>query len=394
MSCSRVPGPLVLSLFLSSLCCWAENKDQAVTFQITPTHNAVISTSGLQSPLRIAWSVDLGAAVSYPLIVPGKIFVIAGDYYSNGASLYCLSSSSGKPLWGPVPIPKGIYWWATAAYDNGQLFVVPDSVAGLFSGAMFAYDANTGKQLWTTSLPGQYFFSSPPTALNGVVYTGGAGTGGTIYAVRESDGKLLWSNSVMNGDTSSPAASSNGVYVSYACPQSYRFNPTSGSLTWHFSGPCEGGGGYTPVLYQGSLYVRDSFVNTHNGAVLNANTGTLQGYFDSNYAPVFQDGTAFYTESNSITAIDVETGEVYWTAAPPAGDAYSISPIIANNVVYVGTNQGNILGYRTSSGKKVVSNSVGYPISGGEYGWTYAGLAAAQGLVVVPAGTHLVALKH
>ena len=272
MSNVRVRGRLIGALaMLSAVCGWAQTKDQVVTFQIAATHNAVSTTSGVQPPLRIAWSVDLGATVSYPLIAAGKVFVIAGDYFANGVNLYALDAATGTTVWGPVPIARGYYWWAAAAYDNGRIFVVPNSVSGFSSGAMFAYDAASGRQLWSMALPGQYMFNSPPTALNGIVYTGGAGTGGTIYAVRESDGKLLWNGAVMNGDDSSPAVSSNGVYVSYACPQTYRFGPTTGSQAWHYSGPCEGGGGSTPVLYQGSLYVRDSFINSHNGAVLGAN---------------------------------------------------------------------------------------------------------------------------
>jgi hypothetical protein len=34
-----------------------------------------------------------------------------------------------------------------------------------------------------------------------------------------------------------------GVYVSYACPQTYGFDALKGGLMWHYAGPCEGGGG-------------------------------------------------------------------------------------------------------------------------------------------------------
>ena len=93
--------------------------------------------------------------------------------------------------------------------------------------------------------------------MNGIVYTSGAGDGGTVYAVRESDGTLLWTQEVENGDDSAPAVTSDGVYVSYACPQTYKFNPTSGDLIWHFSGQCEGGGGESVAIYNGQVYVRD-----------------------------------------------------------------------------------------------------------------------------------------
>lgn len=35
-------------------------------------------------------------------------------------------------------------------------------------------------------MPGQFFFSAPPTAQNGMVFTAGSGEGGTVYGVDES----------------------------------------------------------------------------------------------------------------------------------------------------------------------------------------------------------------
>ena len=90
---------------------------------------------------------------------------------------------------------------------------------------------------------------------NGTVYTGGAGSGGTLYAYAESSGHLNWRASVENGDSSSPVVTKAGVFVSYACPQTYQFNPRSGAQVWHYSGPCEGGGGSTAVLHGKFLYV-------------------------------------------------------------------------------------------------------------------------------------------
>ena len=87
------------------------------------------------------------------------MYVLAGDSNVGDVSLYALNGQTGSILWGPVVIPNGSYWWAAAAYDNGVIFVVPDSTPGFSSGAMFAYDAATGSELWTASLPGQYLFT-------------------------------------------------------------------------------------------------------------------------------------------------------------------------------------------------------------------------------------------
>jgi outer membrane protein assembly factor BamB len=375
----------------------ATSIDAAVTYQINATHTGVIQTKGLYPPFAVKWSVNLNATVGYPLIAENKIFVLAGDSNSGSVNLYALHASTGKKIWGPVLIPEGAYWWAAAAYDNGVVYVVPDSVPGFNSGAVLAYSAKTGKQLWSATLPNQYLYSSPPTAGNGMVYTGGAGEGGTVYAVREKDGSIAWTNEVENGDNSSPVVTKNGVYVSYACPQTYRFNPLTGKQVWHYSGNCEGGGGATMALYRGLLYVRDTYDYSTNSILLDASDGTMVGGFNTTFIPAFLNDTVFYTDTNAISAVNIKTGKTSWTATPPNGDSYASPPIVVNSAVYVGTADGNLIAYKGGDGTVLATVSVGAPISafdGGDYSSPVAGLSAAQGMIVVPASTYVVAITH
>jgi PQQ-like domain len=183
--------------------------------------------------------------------------------------------------------------WSGLAYDAGQIYTVN------YSGVMEAFDAVTGHLKWATQMPYQDAFTSPPTALNGYVYTGGAGSGGDVYAVHESTGKVAWYAEVENGDDSSPAVSSTGVWVSYACGQTYDFNPTSGALIWYRDTDCEGGGGRTPVLAHGDLYVRDfSFP-----AMLKASNGKLRGAFSaSGPAPAVDLTQSYDLQGTTLTA--------------------------------------------------------------------------------------------
>jgi outer membrane protein assembly factor BamB len=380
-------GKLLLCVVLASLRLWSQT-GPALSFKINSTHTGSLQTKGLQPPLSVKWSVDIGGTASYPLIVGGKVFVIGAGSVST---LYALDAKTGTTLWSQ-PSPVGA--WIGAAYENGMVFVVPTSGTGL-NGAMYAFAASDGHQVWGSTLTGQYSFSSPPSAYNGIVYTSGAGSGGTVYAVRETDGTVLWTAGVQNGDNSSPAVNGTGVYVSYVCPQTYRFNPTTGKQIWYFAGGCEGGGGNTAVLYEGLLYVRDLYNFATTGITLTAKSGTLVGPgFNSAYSPAFYEGTGFYTESDSLTAVMLSSGSTLWTAAPATGDSYSISPIVVNGTVYIGTSNGNLLGYDATTGANVESMNLGFSISGGEYfAIPQAGLGAGQGLIVVPAGTHLVALQ-
>lgn len=390
--CSPVFLACILVLMTSGV--YAQS-DLAVTYQINAHHTGAISTPTLVPPLKTKWSVDLGASVSYPLIAEGKVFVIAGAI--GQVNLYALDASTGSTLWGPVLIPEGAYGWAAAAYDNGTVYVVPNTLPGLSNGELIAYSSANGNELWTAKLMGQYFFTAPPTAGNGFVYTSGAGAGGTVYAVKESDGTVEWTASVMNGDNSSPVVTLSGVYVSYVCPQTYKFNPTTGKQIWHYSGPCEGGGGATPVLYNGLLYVRDwASSYGHNGHILSAASGQLVGNFDADFAPALANNTAFYVQSSELKAVNTKTQTTIWSATPANG-SYSTPPIFVNGIVYVGTSSGYLLGYHSNSGKSAVSLNLGYPISAsetGSVGTPESGLGAGQSMLVVPASTHLIALEH
>jgi len=358
-------------------------KTDSFTFQITPTHTGEAITKGLKPPLKVKWSVGLGGAASYPIIVGGKVFVIGG---STGTTVYALSAKDGHTIWSQSA-PSGWGNWIGIAYQNDTIFAVPSGANG--AGAMAAYAAKDGHQVWTTTLTNQYVYSSPPTALNGMVYTGGAGSGGTVYTVSQKDGTVVWTGSVENGDDSSPAVTSTGVYVSYVCPQSYRFDPTTGSQIWHFNGQCEGGGGATPVLYRGLLYVRDLYNYSTDTITLKASDGTYVGGLNSAFAPAFRGGTGFYTETNSLAAVQLSNGKTLWSVGPPSGDSFSCSPIVVNKIVYVGTAAGYLLGYDVAKGTNVVSMNMGYGISGGGQ---YAGLGAGEGLLVVPATNEVIAL--
>lgn len=360
-------------------------------FQITPDHQGALYFPSMDPPLSLKWSTSLGATVSYPIIVGTRIFVISS---TSPPELLGLDAGTGHILWSQ-PTPTNYGGWVGAAYDNGVLFVVPYDVPGLNRGAIFAYSAVDGHFIWRATLPGQSFFTSAPTAVNGIVYTGGTESGGTVYAVRESDGTLLWMQEVENGDSSAPAVTSDGVYVSYACPQTYKFNPTSGNLIWHFSGKCEGGGGDSVAIYQGQVYVRDLFGNyPTDGITLNSSTGLFTGGFNSKYSPSFWQGTAFYTEENSLTAVNVTTSQTLWDTFPQGGDNYSCAPIVVNGVVYVGGSGGNLYGYSAANGSTLFSTNVGQGISCPETDSVpLPGLSAGNGILLVPAGTELVAFQ-
>ena len=196
-------------------------KGTAVAYQIDAAHSGAQFDS-VTPPLTQRWSRDLGGQISYPLIAGGRIFVTVSNPSTNGSTLYALDEVNGASIWGPVDL-GGSRPWSNAAYDAGRVFAVN------FDGLLRAFDAASGALLWSKQLPGQHHFDSPPTASGGVVYVVGAGFGVTLYAVDEQDGAVNWSALLFSGSDSSPAVTSTGVFVAFACNNVYNFSPQDGS---------------------------------------------------------------------------------------------------------------------------------------------------------------------
>ncbi|WP_329367451.1 PQQ-binding-like beta-propeller repeat protein [Streptomyces sp. NBC_00669] len=358
----------------------------STTYQVNARHNGTVVDSGVGAPpLSQKWSRDLGGSVSYPVVAGGRVFATAASPTGYGTTLYAIDAATGENAWAPVDL-GGTYWWSALAYGGGRLY------AQNYDGVLTAFNPATGAKLWTVTLPGQYSFTSPPTFADGVVYTGGAGSGGTLYAVDAASGSLLWSQPVANGDDSSPAVDAAGVYVSYACEQAYAFDPKSGSPIWHHQTGCSGGGGRTPVLADGGVWVRD---NGMASSVLDAGTGEVSSTYDAagtSPAPAIDGHQGYFVDGGVLQERYTPTLDTRWTFQ---GDGrISTAPIVVNGYVYVGSLSGQLWAVNGATGQSVWSTDVGAPINGPDeqnVSQPLTGLGAGDGLVVVPATNLLVA---
>src|SRR5579859_147673 len=366
----------------------AQTGSFATAYQVDSSHDGQQTggTLGVAS-LTKKWSVTLGgttsygpAPVSYPVIAGGRVFVTVENSQSYGTELYALNASTGATDWS-VGL-GGLYYFSALTYDGRRIFTLN------YNGVLTAFVAGTGHELWSRQMPGQYAFTAPPTAYDGVVYVSGAGVGGTVYAVSEADGVVRWQRAVQNGDKSSPAVDDTGAYVSYACQQDYRFS-LRGHLVWHYSTACEGGGGSTAVLYGNSVYARGE-KGLDTPIILSKSAGTSRGIFASDTAPAF-DSTSMYTlQSGDLVAVDPSGSPDRWEF----GDGTLVTaPVVNGGVVFAGSSDGTVYGVSASSGAQLWSGTAGSTILGPDEqnADVLTGMAVGGGLLVVPAGNALTA---
>jgi outer membrane protein assembly factor BamB len=358
----------------------------AVSFQINPTHSGAITFQSVSLPEGALWSVDVGGPASFALIAQNLVIVTVTTDIEDGGftELIALDQSSGAKVWGPIAI-SGV---ASAAYDNGMVFAVNGS------GLMQAYNATNGNLIWTTKLPDQEFFSSGVTALNGFVYTTGAGSGGTAYALSETTGAVIWTAGLNNGTNTTPAVTADGVYVADAC-RAYDWNPASGASVWiNYGNDCDAGQGGTSVVANGLLYQPgENTGRGYTGDTLNAETGALVSSFVIENPPAVGATNGYFLQSGTLRGVELSSNSVLWSFA---GDGQLVSdPVLVNNFVFIGSSSGNLYALDGTSGAQLWQMNVGaaIPANGaGNYGGIpFYGLSAGDGLLVVPAGSTVTA---
>ena len=353
----------------------------ATGFQMNAAHSGNVTFANLLPlPTAPKWSVDVGGTPSYALIADGKVFVTV-PVSGGGSEVLALDQGTGATLWGPILVAGS----ANAAYDNGRLFVISSPFGN--AATMEAFDAGTGAPDWSTLLSGQYAFSSAPSAGDGMVFTGGAGSGGTLYALDEASGALVWTQNVQNGDDSTPAVTADGVYVTYPC-WTYDFRPATGETIWSVNTGCEGGGGDTPVVGDQLVYSPEN-VNGYDGTIYSAETGSSQGTFTGSAPPALTAGMGYFVQGGTLRGITEPASVVQWSFA---GDGtLTGAPIVVNQYVFIGSTSGNLYGLDATTGSQVWTQALGAPVDAGVGGLPYSGLAAGDGLLVVPAGTRVIA---
>ncbi|HLL73412.1 MAG TPA: PQQ-binding-like beta-propeller repeat protein [Pyrinomonadaceae bacterium] len=388
MKRSTLPIILLMTILFCASTSHAQiASDQALNYQINATHTGYVSAPEVAPPFKQKWSVNFGQQISYPIIADGKVFVtVRNSPATYGTKLYAIDGATGAIAWGPVDL-GGTYFWSALCYENGRLFALN------YNGLLRAFDGASGNIVWSKQLGGQSGYSSAPTVYQGVIYVSAT----KIQAVSADTGSILWTSPIWGGEQSSPAVTSDGVYVSYSCPNVYKLNPASGTLIWKYTPGCSGGGGKTPVLYDGRLYVRDYY-----DYIFDSQTGLQVGSFAPKNIPAFSGnmsfimrGPKYFGSYGTLEGRDLTGNAVTWSFA---GDNYlQTAPLVVNDYVYIGSRWGKLYAVEAATGRQVWSTNVGAEIpyvDEQNVSQPLTGLAAGEGLLVVPTMTTLVAYEH
>lgn len=175
---------------------------------------------------EMKWKFRTGENVS------SKASVLNGVVYfgSSDANIYALDVSSGSLKWkftaGAMINQSGV------VISKGVLFV------GSRDGSLYAVDAVSGNLKWKYSTNGISLEESTPSVVDGLVYIAGwynigsFSIAGSVYAIDQSTGSLVWQSLNALGFSSSPYLSAGRLYISADDGNFYALNSSTGAVLW------------------------------------------------------------------------------------------------------------------------------------------------------------------
>lgn len=290
------------------------------------------------SRLKVVCTYDTGVETSFqtgPIVVNGTMYV------TTQFDTIALDPATCKEKWrvheqytpaSPLQVNRGV------AYLDGRLF------RGTQDGRVIAYDAATGKKLWTTQIAYPKKGESVPAApiaWSGLVFVGNAGgdnysVKGRMYALDAKTGKVVWEfYLVPKENEAKPGASASTSSVAEVRRASWDNEagvPIAGGATWT---------SYTLDPVTGLLYVPG---------------GNPAPDFASNVRP----GVNLFT--NSVVVLDARTGayKAHYQLVPEDFHDWDVAaaPVLittpkGRHILAAAPKNGYLYGYDLTTGKRL-----------------------------------------
>lgn len=305
-----------------------------------------------------------------PIVAAGRVFTL------ESVALVTATSQSGGRAWSTDLTPAGESRESVSggglAYEGGKVFATTGH------GQLVALDAVSGSILWRQDVGAP--IGGAPTVENGVVYiTNRSSTG---FAVRASDGKLLWQVAGIPQPTAvmgvaAPAVSGDMVVFPFASGQVLAVDRETGIERW--SAQVAGN-----RIGRAVAYIRDMtgepviagdtiYAGTSSGriAAFDRETGAqLWSAREGAGSPVLPVGNAVFAvnDQNQLVRLDRATGGLIWARDLPfytdervrKQDSIHVQygPVLAGGRLFVASSDGVLRAFDPASGSTVSQTAI------------------------------------
>jgi outer membrane protein assembly factor BamB len=216
-----------------------------------------------------------------------------------------------------LPTPSAQPVNAAATNGNSTQLTIVDGIAyvGTVNNTFYALRVSDGSLLWHAKIDGAV--DEPPVVTGGVVYFStyvGQSGPANVYALRASDGKLLWEYHAGNTYVPTPVVTNGLVYIN-APDGVVALQASDGTQEWHFAA---GNNAIISSVVNGVLYLSSHEGNSGPGTAyaLRASDGSLLWSYKSSKtldAPEVINGVAYVgTWDGTLSALQASDGKLLW----------------------------------------------------------------------------------
>ena len=290
---------------------------------------------------KVKWRepAKLGRNTS-PVALDGKVL------FYDGGSLNAFDAATGRRLWSesiktfalsPLPVATNGVVCMTAAPGAGEY-------------VLYAIDVATGQRRW--QYEAESLLTTNAAAHNGVFYLGSGAE--LLYAV-DAGGRLRWQQPVGDKVASTPVVAGGLVYVTTQRYEVLAFDAATGRRRWRNATGAVASSGSAPrddvpIVAGGLVYVRGQGGNLR---ALDARTGRERWTFsvgDKATAPIITGGLAVVHDGEgTLYALDTGRGKARWTQRldlPP-----NDKPTVANGILYAAAGGDGVFGFEPAGGR-------------------------------------------
>lgn len=315
-------------------------------YQGNAGHTGLVPVTVSPSAFTLRWTYEAPAVdgrqstLSDVVTGNGKLYFSTGPYWDASAAghqLFALNEHDASQAW--IHDFGNLYYATTnpPAYADGKVFL---SAGSQQSTAMFAFDAASRAQLFSTPTASQWEQYLAPVVFDGSLYSEG-GTYGGMQAFDAATGTQRWFVSLSQVDGWTPAVDAAHAYV-YLGNQLQVIDRLTGATLARIPGPKSGWPtGLTPLLgAPDSVIVAGS--ETLSG--FDTATQTLRWKVDGSFhaGPAY-DGKVVYALRDKTLALEARNeadGSLAWRWAPPlAAQRWMGNVLLTNNLVFVSTDE-------------------------------------------------------
>jgi len=352
----KKPLQLLLLSFVIASCAYAQTN----MFRQTPEHNAVITSASDYNFADEAWVFNAGAPIrSTTVFNDNTVF-----FGNSKGILYALNKSTGAIQW---QYNTGYAINSSPAISNNNIFFSDNKQT------LYSLNASTGKLNWKYDFDKSinydwafdYFYSSPTIISNKILI---GAKDGYVYNINSNNGKLIWKIKTDGIVRSTPAVANNKVFFGDVNGILYTVDLESGKELWRFKTIGNGlnnedfGFDRRAIISSPTIANDKVIFGCRDGFfyAVNINTGKEIWHVDHQVSWVIssiavKDSIAVTGTSDGrfVQAVNVNTGQEIWKFRT-VSIVWS-SPVIYNNKVYIGSQEGVLYCLDLHTGKKITS---------------------------------------